>query len=173
MLKVVSIEVEQGAILGAGVLIIGTSKIGANACIGAATTVFKASIDSMAVVSAHSLIGDTSRQVTNLSEVESSPKKESQVQTKSEVETKTPPPEVETELTADDESPAQASEIPPQPEPEVISEAEFEEISNNFESEPSSDSQGIPIVGKVYINNLLLTLFPQRQSFKDKNQDEQ
>ncbi|NES80388.1 MAG: hypothetical protein F6K10_02430 [Moorea sp. SIO2B7] len=168
-----SIELEDGAILGAGVLIIGKGKIGANACLGAATTVFNASIDSLAVVSAYSLIGDTSRQVANLPEAESYPKIESQVETKSEVETKTPSPEIEPELTVEDEVTPQTSENTPEPQPEVISEAEFEEVSNKFEPESSSDSVGSPVVGKVYINNLLLTLFPQRQSFGDQNQDEQ
>ncbi len=57
-----NIEVEAGANLGAGVLIVGTGKIGANACVGAATTVFNSSIEPVQVVPAASIIGDTSRQ---------------------------------------------------------------------------------------------------------------
>lgn len=56
------IEIERGAALGSGVLVIGASKIGNNACVGTATTIFQASVTAMAVVSPGSLIGDTSRQ---------------------------------------------------------------------------------------------------------------
>ena len=56
-----SIEIANGATLGAGVLIVGASEIGSNACIGTATTIFNASVDSMAVISPGSLMGDVSR----------------------------------------------------------------------------------------------------------------
>ena len=56
-----SIEIEAGVALGSGVLIIGSSKIGANACIGTTTTIFNASIAAMTVINPGSLIGDHSR----------------------------------------------------------------------------------------------------------------
>lgn len=58
-----NIEVQAGAILGAGVLAVGSATIGQNACVGTATTIFNAAIAGMAVVPAGSLIGDDSRQV--------------------------------------------------------------------------------------------------------------
>lgn len=57
------LEIETGVILGAGVLIIGKGKIGANACIGSATTILNCSIEPGRVVAPSSLLGDTSRQV--------------------------------------------------------------------------------------------------------------
>ncbi len=56
-----SIEIDAGVTLGSGVLIIGSSKIGANACIGTTTTIFNASIASMTVINPGSIIGDNSR----------------------------------------------------------------------------------------------------------------
>lgn len=55
------LEIQAGANLGAGVLVVGKGKIGANACIGSATTILNHSIESGQVVASGSLIGDTSR----------------------------------------------------------------------------------------------------------------
>jgi carbon dioxide concentrating mechanism protein CcmN len=55
------LEIESGAILGAGVLVVGQVKIGANACIGSATTILNCSIEPGQVVASGSLLGDTSR----------------------------------------------------------------------------------------------------------------
>ena len=57
-----SIEIEVGVNLGAGFLMVGKGKIGTNACIGAATTVFQSSVAPGQVVPPGSLLGDTSRQ---------------------------------------------------------------------------------------------------------------
>ena len=57
-----TIEVEEGANIGAGVLVVGTGKIGTNACIGSATTIFNSSIGRGEVVPPASLIGDPGRQ---------------------------------------------------------------------------------------------------------------
>lgn len=58
------VEIADGATLGSGVLIVGQSKVGNNACIGTASTIFNAAVESMAVVSPGSIIGDVSRQET-------------------------------------------------------------------------------------------------------------
>lgn len=55
------IKIESGAILGSGVLIIGAGKIGTNACIGSATTIFNASVSPLTVIVPGSIVGDTSR----------------------------------------------------------------------------------------------------------------
>jgi len=59
-----SIEIGEGASLGPGVLVVGESLIGANACIGGATTIFRASVESLQVIAAGSILGDTSRSVS-------------------------------------------------------------------------------------------------------------
>ena len=59
-----TLEIEAGVILGAGVLVVGAGKIGANACIGAGTTLIDPCIDQMQIMPAGSLMGDTSRQAS-------------------------------------------------------------------------------------------------------------
>ena len=60
-----TLEVEAGANLGAGVLIVGKGKIGTNACIGAIATIWNDSIEPFQIVPAGSVIGDKSRQVVD------------------------------------------------------------------------------------------------------------
>ncbi|MBW4625369.1 MAG: transferase [Brasilonema octagenarum HA4186-MV1] len=59
-----TLEVEAGANLGAGLLMVGKGRIGANACIGAATTIFNCSVDPGQVLPAGSVLGDTSRRIS-------------------------------------------------------------------------------------------------------------
>lgn len=58
-----TLEVEAGANLGAGFLMIGQGKIGTNTCIGSATTVFHCSVAPEQVVPPGSILGDTSRRI--------------------------------------------------------------------------------------------------------------
>lgn len=61
------LEIETGANLGAGFLMVGEGKIGANACIGSATTVFNCSVAPGQVVPPGSILGDSSRQIVEAS----------------------------------------------------------------------------------------------------------
>ncbi len=61
-----TLEIGEGANIGAEVLLVGQVTIGANACIGSATTILNRSIDGGQVVPPGSLVGDTSRQATEL-----------------------------------------------------------------------------------------------------------
>jgi carbon dioxide concentrating mechanism protein CcmN len=56
------LEVESGANIGTGVLMVGKGKIGTNACIGSMTTILNSDLGSGEVVPPGSLIGDASRQ---------------------------------------------------------------------------------------------------------------
>lgn len=60
------LEIETGASLGAGFLMVGSGKIGANACIGAATTVFNCSVSSGQVVAPGSMLGDKGRNTIDI-----------------------------------------------------------------------------------------------------------
>lgn len=66
-----TIEIESGAVLGPGVLMVGQGKVGANASVGAVSTIFNASIPPMQVLAAGSVIGQIGTQV--LSESARSP----------------------------------------------------------------------------------------------------
>lgn len=59
------VEISNGVTLGSGVLIVGQSHIGHNACIGTASTVFNSSVEPMSVINPGSIIGDASRQEDN------------------------------------------------------------------------------------------------------------
>jgi carbon dioxide concentrating mechanism protein CcmN len=67
------LEIEAGANLGAGFLMVGQGKIGANACIGSATTVFNCSVAPGQVIPSGSILGDNSRQMVEPSAVQAEP----------------------------------------------------------------------------------------------------
>lgn len=62
-----TIEVQAGAILGSGVLVVGKGTIGTNACVGATTTIYNSNINSEQVVAAGSLCGEMGRKVEQVS----------------------------------------------------------------------------------------------------------
>ena len=160
------IEIESGAILGAGVLMIGQGKVGGNACVGAATTIYNASIDPMAIVPAGSLIGDPSRQVATPSEAQGVPISSEEPAT--DLEFSPPEPELNTR------SPSTGDTKAPAPDMEEV---EVELIDEDREAEPVSKQEtqpeNAPVIGQMYVNQLLLTLFPKGQSLNRPNQDRQ
>jgi carbon dioxide concentrating mechanism protein CcmN len=58
-----TIEVLEGANLGAGVLVVGSGTIGKNACIGTSCTLLNTSVPAQTMVSPGSVLGDRSRKV--------------------------------------------------------------------------------------------------------------
>lgn len=62
------LEIEAGATIGAGVLLVGRGKIGANACIGSATTILNCEIAPEQVIAPNSLLGDSSRTLAESAE---------------------------------------------------------------------------------------------------------
>ena len=131
--------VEAGVILGTGVLVVGSGKIGVNACIGSGATILNPSIENSQMLAAGSLIGDDSRQVTATPDAP-----------------ELAPPPVEVSPTAPPIAQPVAEQIPP-PVPEPMKE----------ERSPSpSISLGI-MHGQAHINTLMTTLFPHRAYFKN------
>ncbi|MBC6480475.1 MAG: hypothetical protein GDA56_24555 [Hormoscilla sp. GM7CHS1pb] len=59
-----TVAIESGASLGAGVLIVGKGKIGANACVGSMTTIINSDIEQGQVVPPGSLLGEDSRKLS-------------------------------------------------------------------------------------------------------------
>ena len=133
-----NIEIEEGVIIGAGVLVLGSGRIGANACIGSATTIISSSIETHAVVHAGSLIGDPSQDSTITIETPATSLSE---------EKATDP------WSSDASTSVEVEEIPT---PTVVTPSE----------QPKNNAKN-PVVGQVYINQLLVTLFPERQSIKN------
>ncbi|MEM9541006.1 MAG: carbon dioxide concentrating mechanism protein [Cyanobacteria bacterium P01_E01_bin.42] len=163
-----AIELEAGVSLGAGVLIVGCSKIGANTCIGGATTIYNADLDALQVIPAGSVIGDPSRRVELISEPEKSlpiSESASSEQSNEQSEKSEEIAESPTDLEIDDPWTSAEEEMA-----ELAAETAIEtpiEIPAAEVQKPS----GVPVFGKVYVNQLLLTLFPERK-INDFQQDE-
>lgn len=159
-----SLEIESGAVLGAGVLVVGAGKIGANACVGSCTTLFYSSVESKQVIFPGSLIGDKSRSTVDVTTVEVTSQETKETQPKPEPPV-TPPPENH-DLSVDSE----------QLEPEKTEvQSQVSEVAN--ESQPTQLEVEVPtnasvqVYGQLHLNRLLLTLFPHNQSLKPPNQD--
>jgi carbon dioxide concentrating mechanism protein CcmN len=157
-----SIEINHGAILGAGVLIIGTSKIGNHACIGTSTTIFQANVAAMAVTEPGSIIGDLSRQI-NLDQNQKNSQTESDAHNYNHHSQ-------ETNSNNNSSSP---------PQPKVTSNSQKEKDSDSSPEvetiktsvEPTKETKKVPVVGQVYINELLITLFPHKKSQGDNSEN--
>jgi carbon dioxide concentrating mechanism protein CcmN len=133
-----TVEVGEGANVGAEVLLIGSVTIGAHACIGAATTILNTSIALGRVIPPGSLIGDTSRPQEELQVTETV-----EYQTP---ETVSEPPEViSTVLTAPESASTQ---------PETI------------------NTSGVNVYGQVYVNQLLLKMFPHNQQLNVRSTEQ-
>ncbi|MDZ7993432.1 MAG: transferase [Nostoc sp. EfeVER01] len=196
-----TLEVEAGANLGAGFLMIGKGKIGANACIGSATTVFNYSVEPGQVVPPGSILGDTSRQIE--------PTKQLETSTNNPTSTTNTPPLKEEENSSGGvkekvvsstnfsasafvdfkqnksisyfKSPATPeSQPPPVEEPINYADSKVESAKPSTEhnldpNQPTTESPngfGTQIYGQGSISRLLTTLFPHRQSLSDPNSDD-
>lgn len=73
------IQISPGANLGAGVLMIGAGIIGENACIGAATTLYNASVAPAQIIPPGSMLGDTGRPYSLTSSADGSAQSNPQV----------------------------------------------------------------------------------------------
>ena len=170
-----SVEIGSGATLGAGVLIVGASAIGSNACIGTATTIFNNSVDAMAVIAPGSLIGDISRQ-DDIQETQSNNHQAPETKTPSS-QTKVveqngwqPESKSDSELNSKTAEVSSAKEKSSGLDSEVsdTTEVDFEAEKNGSQAEKNPNS----VVGQVYINQLLLTLFPHYRSAQSNSQQD-
>lgn len=140
-----SVKIESGAILGAGVLIFGSSKIGHNCCIGTSTTIFQADVAPMLVVKPGSIIGDDTRKA--VVEISNNSKPDVQSSVKSANANASKNGAARSYYSKEKSTPA-------------------EKNSSKHNSTDSIQKPTAPVVGQVYINELLMTLFPHR---KDSN----
>ena len=134
------LEIASGVTVGAGVLIIG-GRIGANACIGARSTLWNVEIAVEQVVPTDSLIGETGR---TADPVDASP--EQAVATDS---LGSEPDQSESEPTDDGSTPSSELERSPAATDPIL-------------ADPPRGS--VVIYGKAGLNRLMESLFPYRQS---------
>lgn len=150
------LEVEAGANLGAGVLMVGKGKIGTNACIGALTTIWNASIEPWQVVPPGSLVGDQGRQVPTPAVV-----------TNSVVETAPPPASIGT---TDTEQESLNGQVPTPTT--VVPNTAHANSSTELPAEAPTTEPGKSVYGQENLNRLLKTLFPyNNQSFNPPPED--
>ncbi len=134
-----TLEIGDGAIIGAGVLLVGQVKIGDRACIGSASTILDSSIEAGGLIAPGSLVGDRSR-------LPEEPKA-----------TDTQPPVAEA-------PPDPWAETKALPEPEILAEEPKSKESPSQEQSPElSNGMVASVYGQSYVNNLLVKLFPQNQ----------
>lgn len=154
-----TLEVEAGANLGAGVLLVGKGKIGTNACIGSTTTIVNRSIEPLQVVAPGSVIGDESRQIAASRAVAATGVASERATTNRSPEAQSP--STLAPATSDEtNAPARA----PSPDPETTVEP--------TESEPDSpQSTPTKVSGQAHLNRMLSTMFPHRQALSRPLQD--
>jgi carbon dioxide concentrating mechanism protein CcmN len=141
-----TLEVEAGANLGAGVLVVGKGKIGQNACIGTITTIWNDSIEPWQVVPAGSVIGDRGRQIADVSSASTS----------------TPISHVPDTSEPSISTTAQESPNGQVPyKPTVVSTTPtHEDLPTEPQAEEPNTEAGTFVYGQGNLNRLLKTLFP-------------
>lgn len=127
-----TLEVGEGANIGAEVLLVGAVKIGANACVGAATTIYNGSVEWGQMIPPGSLIGDLSRRPEELKVTDT---------------VVYPSPQE-----APVEMQKHSSPTPP-----------LAATENSSNSALETQAPGVNVYGQVYVNQLLVKLFPNRQ----------
>ena len=147
-----TVEIDSGAILGSGVLIVGTSKIGSNSCVGTSCTIFQSNVASMAIIEPGSIIGDTSRTQAQ-TENGRSPKVSNGKSQKNTNKNTTQAFSTSSNFNSQPE----VSHPDPFDEPNPVTAVEAT-------AELSINRNKKPVVGQLYINELLVTLFPHQKN---------
>lgn len=155
-----TLEVEAGANLGAGVLIVGQGKIGANACIGATTTIWNDSVAPGQVVPAGSVLGDKGRQIAEdkpFSTPASQPGSSNLSSTS-------------THLVGEESLNGQVLSTVQEVSPNTADTTDENSPSELEAQQPTSEAE-TAVYGQGNLNRLLKTLFPYNQSLNRPPED--
>ncbi|WP_084176613.1 acyltransferase [[Limnothrix rosea] IAM M-220] len=156
-----NIEIHKGAMIGAGVLIIGKVTIGENSCVGYGSTIFQTSLAAGSVLPPNSLIGDTSRRInTNSTKPRATSPQSPQPQAVDPWSNETA--QSTDKLSQESEETATAN----YQEKTIPIKTEIAEVAAESTPEKSEEVRKEPVVGQVYINQLLMTLFPHNVPIK-------
>jgi carbon dioxide concentrating mechanism protein CcmN len=157
---------ESGVILGSGVLIVGSSTIGENACVGSLTTILGCSVEARQFIPAESLLGDRSRQIESAAEpaaipappsAKKSPDRNGGAANAGVTNPYTYPyAELESPWSSKPPSP------PPPPAPAPSN-------RNGSQPEPQPASSPQPpvqqvVYGRTYLEKMMIRMFPHRQA---------
>jgi carbon dioxide concentrating mechanism protein CcmN len=176
-----TLEIQTGASLGAGVLIVGAGIIGPNVCIGAQSTLLNTSLEGNVLVPSGSVLGDRSRQIQLEAEIVPP------------VSSTPPIPEPAPETTPAPPAPTPSFQAPERqengssfkyPEPTHIGANPFkypehQKMSLNLTPENNGTTEEkvlekVPTIihGKAYVHDLLSTLLPNRSRPLSPSSDE-
>jgi len=158
------IYIQENTILGSGSLIFGSCIIGQQVSLGASVTVYNAKVEAMSVIPAGSIIGDRSRQIDLKEEV----KVNSQTQTIIDGVKKG----FSQNIKIDNQEVTEVNNNQGKENKNVLEEnkqkssrgKEIETEIFNTDVWEEKTPQGNTVVGQVYINKLLFTLFPEKQN---------
>ena len=142
---------EVGVSLGAGALILGFGRIGANTCVGAAATLINPAIAANQAIAPNSLMGDLSRRLPN-SQTDS--QTDSQTSVAATIESPASQPEATTQAITANPSPEQ-----PQPKQQPA----VDQNGASAAPVPGQPANLSQVYGRRQIDQLLITLFPHRQ----------
>ena len=160
-----TLEVEVGANLGAGVLIVGEGKIGANACIGSLTTIYNGSIEPRQVIASASLLGDTGRKIVTVSSVTTNTSNVEIPKTPESSPTKTQSESIQPESIQSDSIQSESINGQVTSEPVVVSsDTAKPEAAAEVKVTSSTSEVGISVYGQGSLDRILKTLFPYNQS---------
>ena len=177
------VEIGDGVTLGSGVLVVGESKIGNNACVGTASTIFNAAVESMAVITPGSIIGDVSRQETidpvekQVAKDKSDPTQNTKIANSNgyfKSSKKKKPSFTKTDLDNNKQDSTNSKFIEHHGDPW----AEKESVSSNSEPEASLSvteietsikSKNDSTASRVYLDHLLVTLFPHKKNLNNNS----
>jgi carbon dioxide concentrating mechanism protein CcmN len=134
-----TIEVLEGANLGAGVLVVGHGSIGKNACIGTSSTLFYTSVPAQTIISPGSVLGDRSRKVQSQAPATPTPQS----------------PEISTNTFQDPWATAD-------PHTSYNNGHNNTKVVQQTENKPAVYKSPTPVHGQSYVNSLLSTLLPNR-----------
>jgi carbon dioxide concentrating mechanism protein CcmN len=151
-----TLELQIGATLGTGVLIVGRGTIGQEACIGSMTTILDSSVLPQQSIAPGSLIGDLSRSVS--------------------LEAVSPPSGSPAAPPLDQQSTQPASSQPApsppvKPPPESSTEPPVSENNGRVAAGASPQSTAIKktmtqVYGQAYVERIMITMFPHRQALE-------
>lgn len=129
-----TLELQAGATLGAGVLIVGSGTIGSEACIGGMTTILNSSVLPKQSIAPGSLIGDFSRPVA--------------------LEAASPEP-VDSSAPAPASPESEVTTAPANPDPNGSAPA--------TPPQPATLKTMTQVYGQAYVERIMITMFPHRR----------
>lgn len=150
-----TLEIEVGANLGAGVLVFGQGKIGANSCVGSLTTIYNTSVEPRSVIPSASLLGDTGRTIPSLSPVTINTASVEIPQTPPSSPATTPPETI---------APESTNEQITSPPVEVSEDTHKSDAAAEVKVTSSTSEVGISVYGQGSLDRILKTLFPYNQA---------